>query len=208
MFLCHPPTKIPMSLFKTLSNKMPLILFGLIASILVCGHLLPIGLKSGLYATSMSIKGLIVGVLPIIIFGLLFSAAVLMAKKATWIVGLILGPVCLSTFVAVFLARFVGLGLYNMDLSLSLPPVMTPLTPLWHWELDAWVSNSMVMMSAVFSGLMGAFFMPETDWISGGLQPFVRAAYSPCRVSRSRPASRPLRSNRHRRQSHRYERER
>jgi Na+/H+-dicarboxylate symporter len=150
-----------MSLFKTLSNKMPLILFGLIASILAFGNLLPVGLKSGLYATSISIKGLIVTVLPVIIFGLLFSAAVLMAKKATWIVGLILGTVCLSTFVAVFLARFVGLGLYNMDLSMELPPVITPLTPLWEWELDAWVSNSVVMLSAVFFGLIGAFFIPE-----------------------------------------------
>ena len=154
-------TKIPMSLFKTLSNKMPLVLLGLIASIITFGHLLPLELKASLYATSLSIKGLIVALLPIIIFGLLFSASVLMAKKATWIVGLILSTVCLSTFVAVFLARFVGLGLYNMDLSMSLPPVSTPLIPQWNWELQAWVSNSHVMLGALGCGLIGAFTMPD-----------------------------------------------
>lgn len=140
---------------------MPIVLLGLIASIITVGHLIPMQVKSGLYAASLSIKGLIVGVLPIIIFGLLFSAAVLMAKKATWIVGLILGTVCLSTFMAVFLASFVGFGLYNMELSMKLPPVITPLTPLWRLELTSWVSNSVVMVSAVCSGLIGAFSMPE-----------------------------------------------
>lgn len=140
---------------------MPLILLGLIASILVSGHIMPLGLKTGLYATSLSIKGLIVAMLPIIIFGLLFRAAVLMAKKATWIVGLILGTVCLSTFTAVFLARFVGLGLYNMDLSMALPPVADPLAPMWIWELQSWISNSSVMIGAVVGGLFGALVFPE-----------------------------------------------
>jgi len=150
-----------MSLYKTLSSKMPLVLLGLIALILSFGHIFPMALKSGLYATSVSIKGLIVAVLPIIIFGLLFRAAVLMAKKATWIVGLILGAVCLSTFAAVFLAGFVGLGLYNMDLSMALPPISDPLVPLWLWELPTWISNSTVMLGAVVSGISGALLFPD-----------------------------------------------
>lgn len=150
-----------MSFSKTLSSKMPLVLLGIIGVILALGSMMPLALKAGLYATSVSIKGLIVAALPIIIFGLLFRAAVLMARKATWIVALILGSVCLSTFVAVFLARFVGLGLYNMDLSMALPPVLDPLVPLWNWEMQSWISNSMVMMGAVASGIIGVFTVPE-----------------------------------------------
>jgi Na+/H+-dicarboxylate symporter len=144
-----------------LLKKMPLLLIAIIALVLLFGPIIPLGLKASLYATSVSIKGIIIALLPIIIFGLVFRAAVLLAKKATWIVGLILGTVCLSTFAAVFLARFVGLGLYNMDLSMTLPPVASPLIPMWTWELQSWASNSMVMLSAVLMGITGALIMPN-----------------------------------------------
>jgi Na+/serine symporter len=150
-----------MFLLKNLLQKMPLVLLALICLVLLFGPIMPLDLKTGLYATSISIKGIIIALLPIIIFGLVFRAAVLLAKKATWIVGLILGTVCLSTFVAVFLARFVGLGLYNLELSMALPPVANPLLPMWTWELQSWASNSMVMLSAVFLGISGALIIPE-----------------------------------------------
>ncbi len=109
---------------------------------------------------SLTIKSLIVTLLPLIIFGLLFRAAVLMARKATWIAGVILIGVCASTFMAVFLARFVGLGIYHMDSAMALPPVVQELEPLWSFKWDSLISNDKVMLAALVLGIGGAFLAP------------------------------------------------
>jgi len=141
-------------------KKMPVILVLLIASILLLGPFIPLDVKRGIYALSLSIKSLIVTLLPLIIFGLLFRAAVLMARKATWIAGVILIGVCVSTFSAVFLARFVGLGIYHMDSAMALPPVVQRLEPLWAFEWESLISNDKVMLAALVLGIGGAFFVP------------------------------------------------
>ena len=142
-------------------KKMPVILALVIATIVLLGSFIPLVIKQAMYATSLSIKSLIIALLPLIIFGLLFRAAVLMARKATWIAGVILIGVCASTFVAVFLARFVGLGIYHMDSAMELPPTLQSLIPLWSYELKALVPNDIVMLASLFFGVMGALSVPE-----------------------------------------------
>lgn len=139
---------------------MPLILGLVVVLILVGGPFFPLVMKSVMYGVSLSIKSLILVLLPLIIFGLLFRAAVLMAKKATWIAGIIVSGVCVSTFLAVFLARWVGLGLYQMNASTALPPAITKLEPLWALEFTSFLSNDKVMMSALLLGILGALFAP------------------------------------------------
>jgi Na+/H+-dicarboxylate symporter len=142
-------------------KKMPVILVLLIASILLLGPYIPLDVQKGIYAVSLTIKSLIVTLLPLIIFGLLFRASVLMARKATWIAGIILIGVCISTFSAVFLARFVGLGIYHMDSAMALPPVVQKLEPLWSFEWESLISNDKVMLAALVLGIGGAFFAPD-----------------------------------------------
>lgn len=146
---------------KVMFKKMPVILVLLIASILLLGPIIPLDIKKGAYALSLTIKSLIVTLLPVIIFGLLFRASVLMARKATWIAGVVLIGVCVSTFCAVFLARFVGLGIYHMDSAMALPPVVQGLEPLWSCEWGALISNDKVMLAALVLGIGGALFAPD-----------------------------------------------
>lgn len=141
---------------------MPLILLSIVGMVWGLGAFVPDVVKEILYALSLSIKGLIVGVLPVIIFGLLFRSAVLMARRATWILLLIVGGVAVSTFVAVYLARLVGVALYHADTAmvLQMVPESLQLQPYWSWELQSWVSNSMVMGAALLLGVGGSILFP------------------------------------------------
>lgn len=150
---------IQLSLFK----KMPVVL-GLVILLVILGTpYLPFEFKSGLYALSLTIKTMIILVLPIIIFGLLFRAAVLMARKATWIVGIILCMVCASTFLATYLGWFVGLFVYHMDSAVSFPQNIQPLVPLWDCALGwpSWMSNDKVMLSALVLGVLSELVAPQ-----------------------------------------------
>lgn len=142
-------------------QKMPFLLIFIIVSVFLGGGFLPVSLQSALYASSLTIKSLIAFLLPFIIFGLLFRASVLMARKATWIVGIILISVCLSTFIAVFLARFVGILAYNISGAVSFPESAQALCPLWHFEFPTFIGNDKAMIAAFILGTIGSLYAPN-----------------------------------------------
>ena len=149
-------------------KKMPFLLLLIIVLVFFCGEFIPLEIKQALYAISITIKSIIVNLLPIIIFGLIFRAAVLMAKKATWIVGILLTGTCISTFIALYLARFVGVAIYRAPLSMALPEKTEELVGLWDGSFNIWQTlinnptpNNWVMLGAVILGLVGAFTKPE-----------------------------------------------
>jgi Na+/H+-dicarboxylate symporter len=152
-----------MNFFRHLGKHMPLVLLSIVGIVWGFGSWVPLPVKEVLYACSLSIKGLIVAVLPVIIFGLLFRSAVLMARRATWILLLLLASVAASTFIAVYLARLVGIGLYNADVAMALGtvPESMQLHPYWHWELESWIQNSIVMGTALGLGVVGSIFCPS-----------------------------------------------
>ncbi len=160
-------------------TKMPLLLVALIVAVLLGGQYLPLQLQSGLYALSLSIKSLISLVLPIIIFGLLFRAAALMARGAPLIIGLILSTVGLSTFIAVFLARFVGLLAYDLGGTITAPSSAQILSPLWTFEFPSLFGNEKALILALALGFIGAFFKPlETLKVSEILENIVNKILS------------------------------
>jgi len=64
-------------------RKMPIILIGMIILVCLVYPWMPLTLQSVLYGISLSIKSIIVFILPFLIFGLLFKTAVTLAKKAS-----------------------------------------------------------------------------------------------------------------------------
>lgn len=147
-------------------KKMPFLLLLIIVLVFFFGGFLPLPCKAFLYSVSITIKSIIINCLPLIVFGLIFRAAVLMAKKATWIVGILLTGTCISTFVALYLARFVGVAIYRAPLSMALPEKIQELQGLWDGSFNLWETfvhspNNKAMLLAVFLGLLGAFTKPD-----------------------------------------------
>ena len=140
-------------------RKMPIILLALIAGIVIFYPGLSPVLKSSLYGISLSLKSLIVFVLPFLIFGLLFKTAMGWARKASkWVFGL-LAIICVSNFTSTMASYLVGTFAYRFDLSITTVSETAALMPLGDLALPRFIGNSQAMLAAL---VLGMFF----GWIS------------------------------------------
>lgn len=141
-------------------RKMPFILAAIILAVIFLDPLISLPLKQGLYAISLSIKAVIVLVLPLIIFGLLFKAAVMLSSGATRIIGMILLLVCCSSFVSVFLSHYIGEWIYHFDLSMLVPKGTSGLEPLWSLKLPTLIANNKAMFAGIIFGIIASIICP------------------------------------------------
>ncbi|PIZ33503.1 MAG: transporter [Alphaproteobacteria bacterium CG_4_10_14_0_8_um_filter_37_21] len=138
-------------------RKMPILLLLLIVSTVFMTPYMTLEVKQGFYAVSLTMKHLIVFVLPLIIFALLFKTAVMLSSKATKIIGLILILVCCSNFISTMLSHFLGSWVYSFDLNMIKPNTLSGLAPLWHADIPALISNDKAMFSSIILGI----FLPK-----------------------------------------------
>ncbi|MCT4634809.1 MAG: dicarboxylate/amino acid:cation symporter [Rickettsiales bacterium] len=139
-------------------RQMPFILLAIILTVILLNPLLPLSLQQFLYAISLSIKSIIIIILPFIIFALLFKAAVTLSNKATKIIGFILILICCSNFIATFLSHYVGMWIYNFDLSMLAPEKSSELNPLWSLEFPKLIANDKAMFAGIILGLIATKF--------------------------------------------------
>lgn len=142
-------------------RNMPFMLIGLITCIIFLYNFIPQPVQSLLYGMSLSIKSLIIFLLPFIIFGLLFKAAVNLASHATKIILLILISVCCSNFTSTFLGHCVGQWIYQFDLAITFPQNVQTLEPLWVLEFPKIIPNSTAMFSGLFLGIVASLSKPQ-----------------------------------------------
>ncbi len=143
-------------------RKMPFILILVIIAIVFLDSLIPFSVKQFLYAMALSIKSIIIFLLPFIIFCLLFKAAIMLSKNATRIIGLVLIFICCSNFLSTFLAHFVGSWIHHFDLSLLTPQEeASSLVPLWIFALPKLVENSHAMFAGIISGILVGYLAPH-----------------------------------------------
>lgn len=149
-------------------RKMPFILVAVILAIVFLDQFIPLLLKQFLYSLSLSIKNLIVFILPVIIFGLLFKASVNLASRATSIIALILIGVCCSNFLSTFISHYVGMSVYNFDLSIILPHDTRSLKVLWELSLPRLIANDKAMFFGLALGIILAKIKPQiaTIWVN------------------------------------------
>lgn len=146
-------------------RQMPVILIALICAIVFLNSYIPLPFQQAFYAMSLTIKSCIIFLLPLIIFGLLFKAALNLSNNATRIIGLILGGVCLSNFISTYLSHFIGEWIYHFDLSLISPEALgqgqSGLQPLWTFTLPSWIGNDKAMFAGLGLGILcGLFKLP------------------------------------------------
>ncbi len=139
-------------------RSMPFILLMLIIAVIFFDSAMPLLLKQILYSVSLTIKSIIIFLLPFIIFSLLFKAVVNLSKNATKIIGLILVLVCCSNFFTTFFSHYVGSWVYSFNLSMIIPKESSELTPLWSFYLPQIVANNVAMFSAIILGLVASKF--------------------------------------------------
>lgn len=139
---------------------MPFILLGAIAAAALLNPFIPENIQSILFALGLSIKSIIMFLLPLVIFGLLFKTAVQLAKSATKIILLLLIAVCSSSFIATMISYNVGMLVHQFDLAIAAPQTQSGLQAAWVFTLPKWISNAYAMFSGLILGVVLSLLRP------------------------------------------------
>lgn len=142
-------------------KKMPVILLIEIIIIFFLEPYMPLDLKSMIYALSLTIKSLIMFLLPFLIFGLLFKVAAGLAHRASKIILFVLASICISNFLSTLVSYGVASSVYEFDLSLLMPGDLKELQPYWTFGLPKLITNDKAMFMALISGIAISFFKPS-----------------------------------------------
>lgn len=135
-------------------RQMPVILALVILLIICFGTFIPVAAAKLLYVVSLSIKSLIIFLLPIIIFSLLFKAAANLAKDASKIITLILSGVVISNFFTTTLSQILGMWIYDFDMPLVNPDQNNGLVGTVLFELTSIIPNHIAMFSGIIFGVI------------------------------------------------------
>ncbi len=136
-------------------KKMPFILMLVIAIAGLLQQYIPIDVKSCIYGISLSIKAILIFLLPFLIFLLLFKTTSHLSKGASKLLFMILGFVIVSNLISTFSSYGLGTLLYKLNISLDIPEPKNELTPLWNLQLPTLASNSIALLLGVVAGIIG-----------------------------------------------------
>ena len=142
-------------------HKMPVILLSIMILLGIIHPFIPVNVQSLLYGISLSIKSMIVFVLPCIIFGLLFKTVVGLSRNASKIILLIVVAICLSNFFSTMISYSVGKLAYSFDLTMPFPQEASQLQPSFQLTLPKWIANDSAMLAGVLLGVILGRYMPS-----------------------------------------------
>lgn len=134
---------------------LPLILIAEIILSLTYGHLVPVEVKSGLYAISLTIKELLLFVLPLIIFCFLVSSVGTLKKGALSFVALAFTMVVISNFLSTSMAGILGTFTLNaLDTIHPFTKGPEDLKPLWDLPIPQWIANETALLLGLLVGIL------------------------------------------------------
>lgn len=141
-------------------RKMPIILLATILLILSIDQFIPIYLKQFIYSLSLSVKSVIIFMLPLLIFMLLFKTISQLSKTATKMIFFILIVLCFSNFLSTIISCQIGSIIYKFDLSIALPTGQIALMPIWSFTLPKLIANDHAMFAGIFVGIAFSLCKP------------------------------------------------
>lgn len=146
-----------MSLITFFSRfKLVIILASLLTATVVCGDVIPVVIKSFCYALSLSIKSIIIFLLPVVIFIFLWSSLISLQNRAGKFLILLLALVTVSNFIGINLGYVVGVNFLPLvSTGLTLANNNLQLIPTWQLILPEFVSTKVAILA---SGILGLFF--------------------------------------------------
>lgn len=142
-------------------RSMPVLLLSLLILVICADPYLSLPLKQGLYALSLTVKSIIVFMLPVVIFCLLFNTITGLSRRATHVIGLIILCVCCSNYLSTFLSHYVGEWVYHLNLTIIEPKTDSGLTALWSWVLPKWIDNNKALMAGILGGWVAGYWLPD-----------------------------------------------
>lgn len=160
--------KVSLSKIKLVFN-IPTILLLSILILALFGHNIPLLVKEFIYTLSLTIKSLIIFILPILIFSLLFQSVSKLVNGATTVILALLLSICgsnlLTTSISWFFAHFVYNIQNNIVQNHLLDLSENGLEALWHLNLPTIITNNYSMLLALLLGLLSKNFPNSRELI-------------------------------------------
>lgn len=146
--------------------KLPLGLLILIAFAAMLGPFLPIKVQSFFYSVSVSLKDILVLLLPILIFLLIISSILRLRTGAATLILILIPMLCCSNFITTWIAYLAGNGVIdraNLHIISGLTDNDLPL--MWTMQLPSLIDNRLAMITALICGLVTNFMVPNKSTI-------------------------------------------
>lgn len=142
---------------------LPLQLLVVVSGSLLFGNMIPVEGIAVAYAMSLTLKSLLLFVMPFIIFAFIFSCLISFKQGTMRFLTFLLGSICLSNFICTLIAFGVGmLGLaFFSQLSMQAFETGAELVPAWTFSLQRLVSNDVALFLGLTSGLVFSYLRVE-----------------------------------------------
>ncbi|GHU12145.1 sodium:proton antiporter [Alphaproteobacteria bacterium] len=161
-------------------KNLPLVLIVVIIASIFLHPIIPYDVKSIIYALSLTIKSIVLCVLPFIIFGLLFKTLVKLSNHAVSVLFLIFGTLCASNFFNTFVACNIGSLLYHFDFDLGgVIGSESTLEPYFMFLIPNIIKNDWALFGGICAGLAAACY--NREWalsIANKIDTIVRNLFS------------------------------
>ncbi len=148
--------------------KLPILLLIIVVFSLFFDSYIPISVKSFLYALSLSVKEIILFIVPLLIFFFIFNSVVKLQSNAIKLLALIVAMVCISNFFSTWLAYASAAIFNNILVNVSLYKNGTDvevLVPFWNFSLPHLLNNEVSIVFALVLGSLVVFFVPKATKI-------------------------------------------
>jgi Na+/H+-dicarboxylate symporter len=135
------------------------------------GQYVDLSLKRQLYALSLTLKDLIVFVLPILIFSFVFNGILQLKNESLKVILVLVPLVCLSNFSGFWMAYIFAAPILETGLiTISQLEPQQQLVPAWEYALSPIIKNDMALFLGVVAGIVGNFTKaPAVDKINKNL---------------------------------------
>lgn len=138
--------------------KLLIILLGVLAITIIFGNLVPIATKSFFYAISLSMKNIIVFLLPLIIFIFLWSSLIALQNQAGKFVILLIILVTISNFIGIIAGYEAGVNILPLiDFKITTVSSELQLIPTWNLVLPQTIDTKFALLISFILGLFFAF---------------------------------------------------
>lgn len=146
--------------FKLPNINLSVQLAGLFLVALFFGNVIPTPIKSIIYALSLTIKEILLFILPLIIFSCLFHSLLANKGKVLKFIAILLSVICFSNFISILAAYGIGTLTLNEigNLSPQSEVAETLLDPLWSFTLPQWLRNEHALFLGLALGVFISFF--------------------------------------------------
>ncbi|WP_395462620.1 cation:dicarboxylate symporter family transporter [Wolbachia endosymbiont of Cantharis cryptica] len=138
-----------------------LTLLAVIISVAFFGHLVPVEVKAFLYSVSLSIKEVLLFIMPFIVFALIFSSVNNLKQSAIKFILLLIITIFLSNLASSLIAYSVGHFIIQNTYSIQNITYEETIAPLWSFKLPLLLSNFHALACGFVSSIVVSILLPK-----------------------------------------------